>query len=144
MKRLLKHKVISGVLGSAVMLLSTALWAETAVIVNPANDAPITSEDVAKLYLGKTKSFPNGKAATPVERGEGSAIRVGFLEKIVDKSESQMKAYWSRLIFTGKGVPPNAVDTDKEMKELVAKDPGAIGYIDVTSVDDTVKVVLTF
>ena len=144
MKRLLKHKVISGVLGSAVMLLSTALWAETAVIVNPANDAPMTSEDVAKLYLGKTKSFPNGKSATPLERSEGSAIRVGFLEKIVDKSESQMKAYWSRLIFTGKGVPPNAVDTDKEMKELVAKDPGAIGYIDVTSVDDTVKVVLTF
>ena len=48
------------------------------------------------------------------------------------------------MIFTGKGVPPNAVDTDKEMKEMVAKDPGAIGYIDVTSVDDTVKVVLTF
>ena len=144
MERLLKHKVVSGILGSAMLLVSTALWAETAVIVNPANDAPITSDDVAKLYLGKTKAFPNGKSATPLERSEGSAIRLQFLEKIVDKSESQMKAYWSRLIFTGKGVPPNAVDSDKETKEIIAKDPGAIGYIDVTSVDDTVKVVLTF
>lgn len=144
MKKSITRKLVSGVLGSAILLVSSALWAETAVVVNPGNDVPITSDDVAKLYLGKTKTFPNGKPATPLERSEGSAIRLQFLEKIVDKSESQMKAYWSRLIFTGKGVPPNAVDSDKEVKELVAKDPGAIGYIDVTSVDDTVKVVLTF
>lgn len=144
MKKLLSRKVVSTVVGSTLMLLSSVLWAETAVIVNPANDSPITAEDVAKLYLGKTKSFPNGKPATPLERTEGSEIRSGFLEKIVDKSESQMKAYWSRLIFTGKGVPPDSAETDKEVKELIAKDPGKIGYIDVTSVDDSVKVVLTF
>ncbi|MEC8811121.1 MULTISPECIES: phosphate ABC transporter substrate-binding protein [unclassified Ketobacter] len=134
---------------AALILLTTLLnariaLAEVAVIVNPANDSNITSDDISKLYLGKTKKFPNGKNAVALDRKEGSSERIQFLEATTGKDESQMKSYWSRLIFTGKGVPPQVVETDAEVKELVSRNPDIIGYIDAAAVDDSVKVIATF
>ncbi len=134
---------------AALILLTTLLnariaLAEVAVIVNPANDSNITSDDISKLYLGKTKKFPNGKNAVALDRKEGSSERIRFLEATTGKDESQMKSYWSRLIFTGKGVPPQVVETDAEVKELVSRNPDIIGYIDAAAVDDSVKVIATF
>jgi hypothetical protein len=69
---------------------------------------------------------------------------VEFVSKVVDKDEAQMKSYWSRLIFTGKGVPPKVIESDAEVKDLVARNPDTIGFIDAASADATVKVVAKF
>lgn len=118
--------------------------ADVAVIVNPANTDDISADDVQKIYLAKTKTFPNGKTAIPVDQTEGSAIRVEFLSKVIGKDEAQMKSYWTRLIFTGKGVPPNALPSDEQVKELVSRNVDAIGFIDAGSVDDSVRVIGRF
>ena len=129
---------------SALCLTAGAAVAEIAVIVNPANPDTITKDDIAKIYMAKTKTFPGGKNATPIDRTEGSPVRVDFVSKVIEKDEAQLKSYWSRLIFTGKGVPPKVVDSDADVKSQVAQDPSAIGFIDASAVDGSVKVVGTF
>ena len=129
---------------SALYLTVGAAVAEIAVIVNPANPDTITKDDIAKIYMAKTKTFPGGKTAIPIDRTEGSAVRVEFVSKVIDKDEAQLKSYWSRLIFTGKGVPPKVLDSDAEVKELVARNPDAIGFVDAGVVDDSVKVIGKF
>lgn len=123
-------------------LLSAVAQAEVAVIVNPGNGASLSSEDVQRLFLGKLKSFPGGGEATPVNQKEGQPAREQFNQAVLNKSESQLKAYWSQLVFTGKGTPPKELDNDDAIKALVASTPGAIGYIDAAKVDGSVKVVL--
>ncbi|MFN4292101.1 MAG: phosphate ABC transporter substrate-binding protein [Permianibacter sp.] len=123
-------------------LLSAAAQAEVAVIVNPGNGASLSAEDVQRLFLGKLKSFPGGGEATPVNQKEGQPAREQFNQAVLNKSESQLKAYWSQLVFTGKGTPPKELDNDDAIKALVASTPGAIGYIDAAKVDGSVKVVL--
>ena len=118
--------------------------AEVAVIVNPDNGDEISKDYVQKIYLAKTKVFPSGHTAIPVDQTEGSATRIEFLTKVIEKDEAQMKSYWTRLIFTGKGVPPNALADDSKVKDLVSRNPDAIGFIDAASVDGTVKVVGKF
>lgn len=116
--------------------------AEVVVIVNPANkNATLASEDIKRLFLGKTKSFPNGDTATPVDQTEGSDARARFYNGIVGKSEAQLKAYWSQLIFSGKGTPPKVLGKDSETKDWVAKNVNAIGYVDKSVVDGAVKIV---
>ncbi|MCP5017798.1 MAG: phosphate ABC transporter substrate-binding protein [Ketobacter sp.] len=134
----------SALLGAVLTFAASTVFAEVAVIVNPANDSSLQADDIAKLYLGKSKKFSNGQSAIALDRGEGTELRVKFLESTVGKDESQMKSYWSRLIFTGKGIPPKVVETDAEVKDLVSRNPDTIGYIDAGAVDDTVKVVATF
>lgn len=137
--------VLRKLLGASLLCaLSSLAIADVAVIVHPSNGDAMTKEDIQKIYLGKTKTFPGGKDATAYDQTEGSAIRVEFLGKVVDKDEAQMKAFWSRLIFTGKGVPPKIVANDAEVKAAIKGDPNGIGFVDVISVDDSVKVVATF
>lgn len=131
-------------MGIAFTLMSNIAFSEVAVVINPGNDAELDASEIAKIYLGKVKRFPNGNLAIPLDRSEGSEIRIKFLENTVGKDETKMKSYWSRLIFTGKGIPPKIVETDQEVKELVSRNPDIIGYIDSDSVDSTVKVIATF
>ncbi len=130
--------------GLSLIVFSLSVFSETAVVVHPSNNATISNKDIEKLYLGKLKKFPGGSTAIPLDRTEGSSIRVGFVENLVGKSESQMKSYWSRLVFSGKANPPQVVDSDNEVKEMVARNPDTIGYIDASAVDGSVKVVAKF
>jgi len=54
-----------------------------------------------------------------------------------------MKAYWSKMIFSGKAAPPAVFDNDAAVKSWVASNTDGIGYIDSSQVDVSVKVILT-
>ncbi|HSC67468.1 MAG TPA: phosphate ABC transporter substrate-binding protein [Cellvibrio sp.] len=129
---------------AATLMLGGAsfVWAEVAVIVHPsAGFDALTEDDVARLFLGKSKSFPAGSPAVPVNQNEGSAARDKFNEAICKKNASQYKAYWSQLVFTGKGTPPKDAGDDAAVKAVVAANANSIGYIDSSAVDASVKVV---
>lgn len=111
---------------------------EIAVIVNQKNPATkMFAEQAAQFFLGKSSTF------TPVDQSQGSSIRAEFYEKVTGKDGSQVKAIWSKIVFTGKGVLPVEYATSAEVKKAVAANPNAIGYIEKSAVDDSVKVVMT-
>lgn len=113
-----------------------------AVIVNQTVGIDtLSQEDVARIFLAKTKQFPNEKTAKAIEHKQDTPIRAGFEDKVLGKSASQLKAYWSQLVFTGRGVPPEEYATDAEIKKAVAGNPELVGYIDPANVDTSVKVV---
>lgn len=118
--------------------------AEIAVVVNPANANAVSSDDLNRLFLGRASSFADGSKATPLNLAEGLAARDEFDSKVLSRSSAQLKAYWSKLVFTGKGTPPKELADDAAVKAAVAADSSAIGYINSASVDGSVKVVATF
>ncbi|SMF55111.1 hypothetical protein SAMN02745866_03535 [Alteromonadaceae bacterium Bs31] len=140
---MVKLKLLILILTTAFVLFSQFANAETAVIVHPSNGVSLDKDSIGKIFLGKAKSFPGGESVLPVNQKEGSDIRTGFDETVLGKSSSQIKAYWSKLMFTGKGQPPKEVSS-AEVKSLVAGNPATIGYIDASEVDASVKVVFTF
>lgn len=114
-----------------------ALAADIVVIVNPKNPATrMFSEQAAQFFLGKSTLF------TPIEHTEG-ALRNEFSQKVLGKDSAQVKAQWSKLVFTGKGTAPKEFSSNADVKKAVAADVQAIGYIEKSAVDDSVKVILT-
>lgn len=135
-------KLICALATTLTLGLASATWAEVAVIVHPsAGFDSLSEDDVSRLFLGKSKSFPAGSQAVPVNQTEGSAARDKFNEAVCKKNASQYKAYWSQLVFTGKGTPPKDAGDDAAVKALIAANPNMIGYIDAGAVDASVKVV---
>lgn len=118
--------------------------AEVAVIVHPSNDASLDKKTIVKLYMGKKSKFTNGRIALTLNAAVGSAIRDEFNNKVIGRSSQKVNAYWAKLVFTGKGIPPKEVNSDAETIETVAANADAIGYIDAASVTDSVKVIATF
>ncbi len=121
-----------------------ASFADVVVIAN--KDMPITtlsSEEINRIYLGKTKFLPNGIKVIPVDQASGSSAREKFYTNVIKKSDTEVKSYWSRVIFTGQGYPPIQESDDSAVKDLVAKNPNCMGYVDRSAVDSSVKVVYT-
>ena len=138
-------KSVKSLLFCISLFASAITMAETAVIVSASNgNSAIDKATIAKIFLGKSKSFPDGSAATPIDQNEGSAARDSFNSAVLGKSASQLKSYWSRLIFTGKGTPPKQSGNDADVKAMVAGNAKLIGYIDASAVDESVKVVHKF
>lgn len=135
-------KLIVGV-GLTLYIAVTNATADVVVIVNPANPlASLSKEDVKRIYLGKDTSFPSGDKAEPADQTEGTTTRGKFYAAVVEKSDAQVKAYWSQMIFTGKGTPPSVVGNDAAIKKWVAEHKDGIGYVDGSVVDGSVKVLL--
>ncbi|QDX82469.1 hypothetical protein B9N43_15230 [Denitratisoma sp. DHT3] len=135
-------KLISALV--ATLGFAAAAHAEVVVIVNAANPtASLTTEQVGNIFLGKITEVPGAGAASPYDLPESSSLREEFYTKTTQKSAAQVKAYWSKQVFTGKGYPPKEVGNSAEVKKGVASNPGGIGYIEKSAVDGSVKAVLT-
>lgn len=140
MKKLISKSFVA----LAILVGAVSVSAETAVIVNTSNNSALSEDIIADIYLGKAKKFPNGNKVTAITVSEKSDAKTSFNKKVLDKSNSQLKTYWAKLVFTGKGRPPKEHSTDEEVKQLVAANPNMIGVIDASAVDASVKVVYKF
>jgi len=130
-------------LSLALSVASMAATADVVVVVSAKSAVTTLSKSQAvDIFLGKVSRFPNGAQAVPIDQTDGSGIRDEFYAKVAGRSAAQIKAYWSKIIFTGRGQPPRTVPNSIEMKKRLLENPTAIGYIEDSMVDDSVRVLV--
>ncbi|MAX01100.1 MAG: phosphate ABC transporter substrate-binding protein [Sphingomonas sp.] len=130
-------------IGAALSIsISTAALAEIAVIVSHDNTQNLAQSDIERIYTGKSTRYPNGDEVEAYNLKSGAVVDT-FNTSLLKRSTAQMNAYWSKLIFTGKGKPLKAVDSEQDMINAIAANPVAIGYVDASSVTNNVKVITT-
>jgi ABC-type phosphate transport system substrate-binding protein len=127
-----KNFAVAAALGLAFF----AAQAQIVVIVNPVATAP-TKEQVADIFLGKNQSL------TPFDQVESSPIYADFYKKATGRDVAQVKSTWSRIVFSGKGQSPKQLADSAAVKKAVAADPKAVGYIDKSALDGSVKAALS-
>jgi ABC-type phosphate transport system substrate-binding protein len=126
----------------ALSLASHSATADVVAVVSAKSAiTTLSKSQMADIFLGRVNRFPNGSPAVPIDQAEGSAAREEFYAKMAGKSAAQMKAYWSKIIFTGRGRPPKEVPNGVEMKKQIFENPAAIGYIDANLLDGSVRVI---
>lgn len=141
-----KHMQMKHILkASMTVLLSCAIAsaavAEIVLVVHPSNDASLDAKTAQRIFLGKTTKFSNGQDTKPINQVANSATRNTFDSDVLGRSTAQVSAHWSKLTFTGKGIPPNEVDNDAAVVALVASTPDAVGYVNKSAVNDSVKAI---
>ncbi len=128
----------------AVAFFSVNAYAGVDVVIHPSNTNDINANVIKKLFIGKSKSFADGTKAIPLTQTANAPITGEFNERVLNKSATQLRAHWSKLVFTGKGTPPKEAANDAEVLALVASNPNIIGFVTSGSADGSVKVVQSF
>jgi ABC-type phosphate transport system substrate-binding protein len=132
----MKQLIRTMVMVSALSSITLPAYAELVIVVNPQNDIKsMSNSQAAQYFLGGSVQF------TPLEQASGSPIRLEFYKKVLEKEPPQVQAIWARIVFTGKGKPPKEYKTSEEIKKAIRENINAIGYIEKSAVDDSVKVV---
>jgi hypothetical protein len=136
------NRIGLSVLGLALSLASGMATADVVAVVSSKSPVTMLSRSqVTDIFLGKAMRFPDGVQAVPIDQEEGSPARDEFYATFAGKSPAQIKAHWSKIIFTGRGRPPKAVANSAEVKKLIVDNLSSISYIDRTLVDSSVRVV---
>ncbi len=143
-KKSLQKKSSKVVLFSFLFFIHPTIGqAEIAVIVNPGSSvSQLTQEQIKEIFLGSTTTLGSDTAML-FDQDSSSAIRESFYQKVTGKSARSVMATWSKLVFTGKGKEPKALNSDKAIIEAVKGSKGGIGYVEAKSVDASVKTVHT-
>lgn len=129
----------------AVLLLASAapVAAESplVVIVHPSRDGSLTRAEVASIFLKKNRFWEDGEAIVPVNRQPASSERERFSKELLGGDSSHVAAYWNEQYFAGT-FPPAVLSSADAVKTYVAGHRNAIGYIEASAVDASVRVVL--
>jgi len=131
----------SAALAVALTLVVKTVTADVvAVVSSTSTTTSLSNAQVTDIFLGKVSRFPNGTLAVPIDQAEGSPVRDEFYATFAGKSPAQVRSLWAKIIFTGRGQPPKTVSNSIEVRKLLAANPQAIGYMERSSVDSSVKV----
>ncbi len=106
--------------------------------------AAMTRNEVINIFFGRSRQFFNGIEVQPVDMSDNHPDRARFYSSLVGKELSEVNAYWSRQVFSGRMQPPVKLGTPEEVLKWVASHPGGIGFIELSKADARVRVVYEF
>ena len=116
---------------------------ELVVIVSARTQVEAMRPDqVAAIFLGQSARLPDGSVGIPIDQPIGSNQRDSFYQRVTGKTPALLRAWWSKMVFTGRGQPPRELPNNAAVRQAVASAPGAIGYIDREAIDPSVRQVL--
>jgi ABC-type phosphate transport system substrate-binding protein len=104
------------------------------VVVNAGNPvASLERTELARLFLRKVTSWPDGQPVVVVDQERTSPVRGAFSREIHQRDADAVAAHWQVLVFSGRDTPPRIVKSDGDVLEFVRSHVGAVGYVS----DDT-------
>jgi hypothetical protein len=113
---------------------------QIAVVVH--RDTPVQDLSLAtlrRLYLGQTTTFGNGQRVVLLEY---TPVQAPFYRKALGMSPELVHRHWIGLVFQGEDAnPPQPFRDADALKRFVADHPGAIAFMDLRSVDASVKLI---
>ncbi len=115
------------------LLGTTVLWADPGVLVvmNAASGVEsLTRDQVVNIFLGRFRQLPNGMPALPIDQPADQPLKATFYQRLVNKQLAEIRAYWARLVFSGKTTPPRQAETPEQVLQWLAENPGAVAYLD--------------
>ncbi|MBV1871206.1 MAG: phosphate ABC transporter substrate-binding protein [Gammaproteobacteria bacterium] len=138
----IQSKVFQLVFVLSAMTAASVSMADVSVVVNPSSPvSSLSDKDLKRVYLGKATTLPGGVSVTLSDQTFGSDVRAQFYRMCCNVSAQQARSRWAGILFSGSGQPPAEVGADKEVVSWVAGNKNAMGYVDSTMVDSTVKVI---
>lgn len=134
-----KTPFLPSILVTVLLVASASAFADVVAIVNKANLSADKST-IGRFYTGETKSWSDGAQAKLYDLSDESA-RNEFCMAYTGKSAGAIKTAWAKAVFAGRATPPKLLDADRDVKNEVARDKNAVGYVNESSVDASVRVI---
>jgi ABC-type phosphate transport system substrate-binding protein len=122
---------------------SLAAARDLALVANKSNAATaLTLPDLVKICKAQTERWPEGTPVTFIMRAPGSPEMKMLLEKVYAMPEKDLD---SLIVSSNHGRADHPAiliaKSDDEVVDKVAATPGAIGVVDVYSINSSVSVV---
>jgi len=130
---------------ASILLIFAAPGAHAQIVIVTANDSKVeqlSRDEAEQLYLGRRTALSNRTPLTLIDLPPGES-RNTFYHLLTGKNPSQIRAYWSRMVFTGRAHPPKEAADADDARRLLLENPGTLGYLPASfATDPSLRVLL--
>lgn len=119
-------------LALALVLALHGAAAAGSVEIITSGDHPGVSMDrswIRAIFSARLRQWPDGSPVRVFVLPDGDPVHLRFCRELLGTFPYVLRASWDRLVYTGTGIAPEIVSSEREMRERVASTRGAIGYI---------------
>jgi len=128
-----------GCVMAACAVSALAAFKNMAIVTSASSKVnDVTLADMAKFCKGATKAWPDGKNFSIVIKSPDAPEMHSALQKLFGATGSEAKVAIAKVNETRTVV--KIVDSDEELLKAVEVTPGAVGIVDVYSINSAVKV----
>lgn len=103
----------------------------------------LSRAELSAIFMRRRRSWRDGAEIRPVEPSSRSKVRERFSNAVHGKSVAYVTRYWHRVIFAGRGVPPEELPNDAAILAYVKSHRGAIGYVEAPPGDGVKTLAVT-
>jgi len=119
---------------------ATATAEPIAVVVSDkVSVGSLTQAQLRQIFLGQPTRV-GGKKVIPLNLPTDSTERQSFDQAVLGMSPQEVPRFWVDQRIRGKAKPPKTIPSSSTVARLVAKLPGAIGYVPASQVGPGVTV----
>jgi hypothetical protein len=102
--------------------------------------AEIKMSELKSVLMGEKQRWSNGTKVVIALMKTSTPLGTLMSKKVYDMSGDEVKSFWLKISFAGKGDAPKFCNTVEELTSYVSENPGAIGILDKVSDTHDVKV----
>lgn len=114
----------------------------TTVIAHPSVAvSSLSRAQLRSIFLMRQVVWPDGTAIKVFVLPASSAPHQQFCREQLQLFPYQLERVWQKLIYSGTGTAPGLLQDKNTMLAMIAKTPGAIGYIETLEGSQVVKVI---
>jgi hypothetical protein len=92
-----------------------------------------------RIFLGRSVQSDAGQRYVPFSHPPKTRTRVLFDSAVLGMNPDEVARYWVDQRIRGNAHPPRAVPSPALLKQVVRQFPGAIAYVAVEDLDDSVR-----
>lgn len=115
---------------------------DVAVIVNPRNpETDVRFSEVEHIFKQEKQHWKAGERIYLILQESGTAEKDIVLRRVYRMTDVELKQFWLGKLFRGEIASfPRVAPSNAAVKRIVAWAPNALGFIDASGVDASVKV----
>ena len=118
-------------------------WEGLAIVVNRKNPTTnVTLPQLRAMFIGESRWWTNRSRVTLAAMRRGTPERQTVLRVIYKMDDKDLDRYFLYQRFKGEAsTSATTLRTSADVKKFVVRTPGALGYLRLSDVDDSVKIV---
>jgi len=115
------------------------------IIVNDSVDlSEVSHQQIKSIYLGQQTHWPSGNLIKLFKLPATHKTHNLFVKNTLGLYPYQFNRRWQKLVFSGFALKPSEVSNEQELLDVIAKTPGAIGYIENKIIMEGIRYVVLF
>ena len=127
----------------ALLALAVPARADFYIVVHASNpQRALTQKQAVDLFMGRSRAFANGDFALIFDLPRDHPRRAAFYLSLTGMSVAQVNSYWSRLMFSGQSVPPQALPDEVAVAGILRRNPSALGWLSKEPTEPGLRTVL--